>query len=583
MAMRVRLQPLPQIAAIYTRVSTKEQAEDGKSSPQTQQDGCRLWASTNGFAVSESFIYHDSHTGEELWERPALMRLLDAAKTRQFAIVVFHSTDRLSRINNHVNFVIELLEREGVAVACVTEPIDTSMQGQMTRFAYGIAGQIESDRRKERTMRAVRDRALSGKLIPSNKATYGYQYGPEKDQTGRLTKERLVVDPLTAPIVVRIFEDIAAGKSLRAVALALTQEGVPTPLALEHGRWNPVTIKQIVTLSSYWGQPVAFRQQVVPVARELRPFYAKRTRKIDRPEAERIPLPPGVVPAIVSVELALAAQARLARNRQLNARNNSENPHPALLRGGLAVCGYCGWAVRASHIPPSTRRDGSVSKHRWVYICHNTGIKGACRKHACETHLLDDAVWAKVGQLLRDPHIIQHEVEMMDAEEAPGTDALAVIEQRLAGVNRRTANLLRLAQLADDPEQTAQLHEDLTKLAEEKQGIEQERTAAMRHYARWHDKQQGLEQALDWSARVSRNLDTWTYDQRRAFLLTLDTRVELFDAKAKDRALLHVTLPVSGQSAAVPLFDGNDSVNTSTRAFWPSRSSGGVPGEVWRI
>jgi site-specific DNA recombinase len=253
----VRVPPLPKAAAIYTRVSTKEQAENGKTSPQTQQDGCRAWASANGFAVADSLLFHDSHTGEELWERPHLTRLCAAAKARQFAVVVCHSVDRLSRDPLHLGILLDEMALLDVEVQFVTEEVDDTPDGALVRFVKGYAAKIESERRKERTMRAVRARAQAGKLIPSSRPPYGYQFGPEVDGSGRLTKVRLVIDPATAPIVVRIFHDVVHGQSLRSVASALTQEGIPTPTGLV--RWNPVTIRKIIALSTYWGQPVALR------------------------------------------------------------------------------------------------------------------------------------------------------------------------------------------------------------------------------------------------------------------------------------------------------------------------------------
>ena len=40
----------------------------------------------------------------------------------------------------------------------------------------------------------------------------------------------MVIDPETAPIVRRVFEEIIAGKSTSQVARELNAEGVPTPL-----------------------------------------------------------------------------------------------------------------------------------------------------------------------------------------------------------------------------------------------------------------------------------------------------------------------------------------------------------------
>jgi site-specific DNA recombinase len=563
MAMRIRVEPLPQVAAIYTRVSTLAQDEDDKTSSKTQQDGCRAWALSHGFAVAEGFIYHDAHTGEELWQRPQLTWLREAARARQFAVVVCHSVDRLSRDETHLLILLDEMERLGVKVEFVVEPIDDSDEGRAIRFMKGWAGKIESERRKERTMRTVRERATSGKYVPSNRPAFGYAWGPEVDHKGRLTKVRLVVDPLTAPIVVRIYEDVASGKSLRAVALALTQEGIPTPTGRAHGRWTPTTIRTIITLSHYWGAAEALTLAQVPRSAEMRKYYRTRTARVARPAAERVPLPPDVVPAIVSVELALEAQARLARNRHLNAINRSKNPHPALMRGGLVRCATCGNVLAVKHTPA---RPGG-RKERWRYVCCANGIGGRCREFAIETHRLDTAVWAKVCQVLRDPDFIQREVDAMQATDAPGTDMLAVIDARLAAVSKRIANKHKYAEGVEDDEERAALTAEVNLLVAEKRGIEQERAKALAHYSRWHEKQQGLERAVDWCRRWGRNLDRMDYEARRGLLVTIEACVTLYDRHHTPRATLSIVLPVSGESEPLPLFAGDDSVQSRTANF----------------
>jgi site-specific DNA recombinase len=446
MAMRARVQPLPQVAAIYVRVSSKEQAENGKTSPQTQEDGCRAWATTNGFPTSPDLVFFDKHSGEELWERPALTRLREAAKRREFAVVVCHSTERLSRDAVHLGIVVQELDRQGIKVEFVTETLDDSPDAALIRMVRAYAGKIENERRKERTMRAVRARAVAGKLIPSNRPPFGYRWGPEVDANGKLTKVRLVVDPVTAPIVVRIYEDIAAGKSLRAVAGALTREGVPTPTR-RSTHWHPTTVRDIVKLSTYWGRPMALRSQSVPLEPGLRPYYAHAIRRVDRAEGEVIALPDGVAPALVSRELAEAALARLQANREFAARNNSTNPHTALLRGGIGRCGYCDGALYVNHIHarPQTNSRGIHGEY-WVYRCRlATHTRGRCSVHAITTPRLDDAVWQAVCHLLRNPHLIERELAAMQATEAPGSDTLATIDARIADVARRLAKVRRLA------------------------------------------------------------------------------------------------------------------------------------------
>jgi hypothetical protein len=52
----------------------------------------------------------------------------------------------------------------------------------------------------------------------------------------------VTVDPAAAPIVQRIFNDIAVGGSARQIALALTRDGIPTPSGRSKA-WHVSTIR----------------------------------------------------------------------------------------------------------------------------------------------------------------------------------------------------------------------------------------------------------------------------------------------------------------------------------------------------
>jgi DNA invertase Pin-like site-specific DNA recombinase len=96
-------------AAIYVRVSTAGQQEDG-TSPETQEAECRAYAARHGLVVSEPHVYREVHTGAELWQRPLLTRLRAAMRWREVDAVVVHAIDRLSRDPVHLGVVLSEAE-----------------------------------------------------------------------------------------------------------------------------------------------------------------------------------------------------------------------------------------------------------------------------------------------------------------------------------------------------------------------------------------------------------------------------------------------------------------------------------------
>ena len=66
-------------AAIYARVSTQEQAADGKSSIERQIAECKALANRDGYGVSEDLVFLDTASGAKP-DRVKLLEMKAAAK-----------------------------------------------------------------------------------------------------------------------------------------------------------------------------------------------------------------------------------------------------------------------------------------------------------------------------------------------------------------------------------------------------------------------------------------------------------------------------------------------------------------------
>jgi len=80
-------------AALYSRVSTRLQAEHGFSLGAQDKDGEQL-ASDLGAAVVARYVDNDSGAA---WDLPQLNAMLDAAKRREFDLLICYDPDRLAR------------------------------------------------------------------------------------------------------------------------------------------------------------------------------------------------------------------------------------------------------------------------------------------------------------------------------------------------------------------------------------------------------------------------------------------------------------------------------------------------------
>ena len=115
-------------AAIYGRVSTSEQKEEG-TSLETQRDLELIKAGELGWSVSEEHIILEDWTGKDL-QRPGLLSLLELSRSGKIQGVIMYTLDRLYRPENEgdewrVFEILQQFEDAGVEVAWVDPSIPT--------------------------------------------------------------------------------------------------------------------------------------------------------------------------------------------------------------------------------------------------------------------------------------------------------------------------------------------------------------------------------------------------------------------------------------------------------------------------
>lgn len=141
-------------AAIYLRVSTREQAEragdpEGYSIP-AQREACKRKAASLGAAVVEEFA--DRGESARSSRRPELQRMLAYVRENTVDYVIVHKVDRLAR--NRVDDVeITLaLQAAGATLVSCSESIDETPSGMLL---HGIMSAIEAYASGDWTQRAL--------------------------------------------------------------------------------------------------------------------------------------------------------------------------------------------------------------------------------------------------------------------------------------------------------------------------------------------------------------------------------------------------------------------------------------------
>ncbi|HEX8983702.1 MAG TPA: recombinase family protein [Ktedonobacterales bacterium] len=549
-----RLQPLPHLAAIYVRVSKPEQAAPGTVSIDTQLAGCSKWALDHGFpGILPEHVFHDTHTGEELYERPGLTQLREAAKTRAFDTVIVWVLDRLGRDPVHQVIVMTELERYGVKVELANENIDDTPEGRLIRYVKGLAAQIENTSHVERSIRAKRERARRGTLIYGNRPMYGYRFNEDKTA--------YTPDPVTSLVVIRIFKEAAAGVPLRQIARALEDEGVPTPVG-RNSHWHFTSIRNILVKSGYWGKHTVFKTRSVKLTPDERPNYKYRTRRVTVPDEDAIVLPTSVVPPLISEEIAILVRARLRANQEYALRNVGEH-HATLLRSGFIRCGYCGRALVV--MPARDRNRGGVIYHNDpYYVCSRANkSNGGCKAHTISAPIADKWVWDKIRLVILNEQIIWQEVERLESGEDPAKTMLDAIDAQIKEAERKLASLARTAALTEDECATGVLVEEMTRISKQKQGFEAERGRAEAHFLNAREVRAGLIQLSQWREQISNQLDALTLNEQRDILIALQVSVKLYDTAHDPRMELSLSLPLSGE---MPVIEDSEQICVLTPA-----------------
>jgi site-specific DNA recombinase len=389
-------------AAIYCRVSTGGQA-DGGTSLETQLEACQKKATELGYRVVPDFVFREVWSGAELDDRRDLTRLRQAAKERAVDAVICFSTDRLSRKPLHLGILVEEFQKRKVDLVFVTEPLDSSPEGQLIVYVKGYAAQLEREKIRERSLRGKRARALSGK-IPAGSHTHMFGYVYDK-ATG--TRK---VDDYQAHWVRQIFEWARDGLPIRSITRNLDEAQVETYSGLKH--WNKSTVQKMLRNRAYVGETYAFMVHAVePKMSRLMFPKCKKSLAVSRPRNEWISLP-GVTPQIVDLEVFEKVQERMvAAKRRVVCRER-----PSYLLHGFVVCGRCGARYRGK-IFRHRNKDGSC--YEWKrYVCSKSSY---CRDSLVPTDLCEGrpvkadeaeaAVWNMVQEILRNPEGVIVELE----------------------------------------------------------------------------------------------------------------------------------------------------------------------------
>lgn len=202
-------------AAIYARVSSREQAEEGLSIP-AQLKQLKKYAVDNGFEITHEFV--DRGESARTADRPEFQKMIALAKQKPkpFDVILIHKTDRFARNREDAIIYKSLLRREcGIDVISITEKFDDTPHGQLMEGIMEVVAEFYSANLSKEVMKGMNEKADMGAVL--GEPPYGYTIDKG---TGKFKP----YEP-EAKVIRYIYNQYIEGKSLRDIGIDLRTNG----------------------------------------------------------------------------------------------------------------------------------------------------------------------------------------------------------------------------------------------------------------------------------------------------------------------------------------------------------------------
>jgi site-specific DNA recombinase len=147
-------------AIIYTRVSTKEQADN--TSLETQKKYCEAYAKTNDYNIVA--YYGGTHESAKSDDRTEFKRMLKFARqSGNVGCIIVYSYDRFSRTGSSASQITSELQQHGIQVKAVTQEVDTKTpSGKFQQSLFYMFSQFDNELRRDKTNTAMSELLRKG-------------------------------------------------------------------------------------------------------------------------------------------------------------------------------------------------------------------------------------------------------------------------------------------------------------------------------------------------------------------------------------------------------------------------------------
>ncbi|MBD8046965.1 recombinase family protein [Clostridium faecium] len=411
------------LVAIYSRVSTIEQAEEGYSIDE-QERLLIEWCKKMGYEVYKCYADRGI-SGKNIKSRPALKELLSDAEEKKFQMVLSWKINRISRKLEDVLKIVNLLENNNISFKSYSEPFETNTPaGKMQFQIMALIGEFERGTIAQNVKMGMCAKARAGEWCGGR--VLGYDLVQMEKQPGaKRTKTKLVINEKEAEAVRFIFNEYGNGKGYKAITNQLNKLGYKTKLG---NNFSVGSIREILTNPVYIGK---IRYNV------RQNWSEKRRRNIN---ANPI-ITDGIHEPIIDEGLWDKVQAIMESKKGKPSRiYDGEYPLTGILR-----CPKCGAGMVISR---TTNKLADGTKKRIAYYCcgawKNKGTS-VCNSNTIRVDKANEYVFNKISELLSNEKMVETIVNNINKERHskvnPAKKALERIDKELEKIDRKKTKL----------------------------------------------------------------------------------------------------------------------------------------------
>ena len=222
------------VAGIYIRVSTFDQAREGFSLGE-QEKRLKEFCDFKRYEIYN--VYKDAGISAKNDNRPAYQQMIQDIKDKKINVIVALKLDRLTRSVYDIEKLMKFVNDNECDIDCMADESNTTTSnGRMVMRIMTSVSQNEIEKCSERTKFGMVGAIKSGHI--PNRAPLGFTRDNKK----------LVPNPLTKDIIVRVYDLYLEGKSHQTIANMFNKEKV-----LGRTNWYDSTINKILSNELYKG------------------------------------------------------------------------------------------------------------------------------------------------------------------------------------------------------------------------------------------------------------------------------------------------------------------------------------------